>query len=188
MEPRTRHRSAPVLASFAPASRAVTALVSAVLLIVASCAGPAKEDGDAAAYDGDTPSGVVVEAPAPWTDGFLDAGQIVADVIVIDGPAGLRSHTAIKRDDDSIDYDQQVTSEGLVQTVSLKPDASIPAVTVTLDNWTLHALQRIVVTERPTDSGEVVLRATGDVVAEIAGERVEAPSFVRRYRIGSVNR
>jgi|GEM_PF-1587558 len=159
------------------------ALALAALALFAACAGP-KQDGGAAATD-DAEPGAVVEAPAPWTDGFLEEGQIVADVIVIEGPAGLRAHSAIQRDDDSIDYDQQVTGEGLVQTVALKPDAAIPAVTVTIDNWTLYALERIVVTERPTEDGEVVLRATGQVVAEIGGERIEGPSFVRRYRVGS---
>lgn len=159
-------------------------LVAAAL--VCACAGPAEKE---ATGTGPEAAGeIAVEAPAPWTDGFLQPGQLVADVITIEGPAGLRSHTAIVRDDDSIDYDQQVTENGLVQTMSLKPDATIPAVTVTIDNWTVHAFQRIVITERPSADGDVVLRASGQVVAEVPDGNFEGPNFQRRFRVGSAQR
>lgn len=162
------------------------ALLTAALLTT-SCANPGGGDDptDGQPTEPTTDGRAPVEAPAPWTEAFLTDVEVVADEIAIEGPAGLRTHTAVTRDDVSIDYDQRVTEEGLVQTHVVKPGATIPAIEVTIDRWTLYALERVVVTERPTNTGEVVVRATGRVVAETPQGRIEDHSFVRRYRVGT---
>lgn len=157
-------------------------------LLASGCATTDESDGattdavDAAeAGDGSAP----IEAPAPWIDAFTDEVRIFADVITVDGPAGLRTHCAIIQDDESFDYELEAKEHGLVHTLSLKPGAEVPTANVYLDNWKLHAFQRVVVTERPTDTGEVVVRATGKVGAYLPDGRVDGETFVRRFRVGA---
>ncbi|QDU85826.1 hypothetical protein Pla163_29670 [Planctomycetes bacterium Pla163] len=157
----------------------VAALCGAALVLVASCGSTPDAPDDTAVVDG-----VALEAPAPWTDAFVEKVYIFADVITVEGPAGLRTHCAVVQDDASYDYDLATTERGLVQTLSVKPGALQPTANVFLDNWELRGFQRVVVTERPQRDGEVIVRATGRVGAQLPEGRVEGSTFERRFVVG----
>jgi hypothetical protein len=157
----------------------LAALCGAALVLVASCG--TTPDGP---KNTEVVEGVPIEAPAPWTDAFVDKVYIFADVITVEGPAGLRTHCAVVQDDASYDYDLATTERGLVQTLSVKPGALQPTANVFLDNWELRGFQRVVVTERPQRDGEVIVRATGRVGAVLPEGRIEGSTFERRFTVG----
>lgn len=178
-----RHSLSPLrphASRFRVAARFRAAVLCGAVLVLAAACGSTPDAPD----DAGTVNGAPLEAPAPWTDGFADKVYIFADVITVEGPAGLRTHCAVVQDDASYDYDLATTERGLVQTLSVKPGSLQPTANVFLDNWELRAFQRIVVTERPQRDGEIVVRATGSVGAELPEGRVEGSTFERRFTVG----
>jgi hypothetical protein len=96
-----------------------------------------------------------------WTDAFAEPALVVADVVVIEGPPALRAHFALPQDAARIVIDTRATDRGLLQVATAK----VPGTELTsqLDNWTVVALRRLEVLERP---GETAVRivARGDAV------------------------
>jgi hypothetical protein len=155
----------------------VHAALFALAFLAAGC-------GTSSSQDGPPDDGVPIDAPAPWTDAFTGEATIVADVIEIEGPAGIRTHCVARQDPDFVDYDLATNERGLVQTYALKPGAGGSELRAWLDNWNLVALERIVVVELPSRGGEVVIRARGDVFASLPEGETRGASFERRFEIG----
>lgn len=157
--------------------RIAHAALLATALLAAGC-------GTSAPQDGGPEDGVPIDAPAPWTDAFIGSATILADVIEIEGPAGIRSHCVAQQDSENVDYELATTNEGLQQTYALKPGAGGAELRAWLDNWNLVALERLVVLERPTRGGAVIVRARGDVFASLPEGETRGARFERRYEIG----
>lgn len=159
----------------AHAARTVPALL--VLALAAAC-GSSQPSGEV------TEDAAPIDAPAPWTDAFAAKATLIADVIEVEGPAGLRNHWVAVQDPESIDYDLSTTPLGLRQTYALKPGAGGRQLSAWLDNWNLFAFERIVVLERPTRGGAVVVRATGGVVASLPEGETRSERFERSFQVG----
>ncbi|MEZ5979771.1 MAG: hypothetical protein R3F34_16355 [Planctomycetota bacterium] len=125
-----------------------------------------------------------VDVPPPWTEEFTTAGTLIANTIVVEGPAGLRGHCAGQQDESKIDYELSTTDRGLVQTFTLVAGSGGTEIRGWIDRWELFAFEKLVIVERPTRGGEVVVRAIGDVVFAGPGGETRAPSFERRARAG----
>lgn len=156
-------------------SRSILALA---LLALASCGGTRTQDVHQAPP--------TVDVPPPWTDVFLEGCTLIADTIVVEGPAGLRDHCAGRQDQTSIDYDLATTSRGLEQTFVLVPGSEAVEIRGWIDRWELFAFEKLVIVERPTRGGEIVVRAVGNVLfADADGDESRSPTFERRVRTGS---
>jgi hypothetical protein len=158
-------------------TRLARAALLATALFAAAC-------GTSSPQEGAPDDGVPIDAPAPWTDAFIGQATILADVIEIEGPAGIRTHCVARQDSENVDYDLATTDRGLVQTYALKPGAGGAELRAWLDNWNLVALERIVVIELPSRGGEVVVRARGNVFASLPEGETRGASFERRFEIG----
>jgi len=158
-------------------TRLAHAVLLATTLFAAGC-------GTSSPQDGDSDDGVPIDAPAPWTDAFIGQATILADVIEVEGPAGIRTHCVARQDSENVDYDLATTNDGLVQTYALKPGAGSAELRAWLDNWNLVALERIVVLERPSRGGVVIVRARGNVFASLPEGETRGASFERRFEIG----
>ena len=111
-------------------------------------------------------------AARDWTRAFLQEGVLVADEIHLEGPEDLLSHVAIQQDPEAIEYSTRTVTTGLLQELSARPEIGVE-VRAQLDAWSLAALRRMTILQRP---GEVpiTLRAVGNAVwlaADGSGER-----------------
>jgi len=127
------------------------------LALVAACHQPQKQSAtpkdDVGAED------ITPPVAQPWTDAFTKKAVLFADVIEIEGPAGMIKHAGVRIEPDIHDAHLRTTPKGLLQEVSLKPGAGAE-VRAILDNWELVAFQRITILER-VGPGDVELRARG---------------------------
>jgi hypothetical protein len=160
-----------------PAQRALSVTAVLALALVAAC-GSSQPSGAV------TEDAALIDAPAPWTDAFAAKATLIADVIEVEGPAGLRNHWVAVQDPETIDYDLSTTPQGLRQIYALKPGAGGRQLSAWLDNWNLFAFERIVVLERPTRGGAVVVRAVGSVVASLPEGETRSERFERSYQVG----
>jgi len=96
-----------------------------------------------------------------WTRAFQREAVLLADEIEIEGPPDLVDHVALQSDPETNLYTSQTITQGLFQELLARPEMGTP-VRGQLDGWTLAALRRITVLQRP---GEVPvrLRARGNV-------------------------
>jgi hypothetical protein len=88
---------------------------------------------------------------------------LIADEIVIEGPADLLDHVAIAQDPEVFAYVTRTTSEGLLQELTVKPGFGPVEIRAQLDAWALAATRRLVVLQRPAEV-PVLVRATGNAV------------------------
>ncbi len=121
--------------------------------------------------------------PAPWTEDFMGKAVLLAERIRIEGPPGLREHTALRADDELYVRTVQTTPQGFLQVVRPRdPQASRAAATCLvrgqLDAWQLSAFAEITLLERPGPCPIVVV-AEGEAFwqdvdgLEQRGERLE---------------
>ena len=109
-----------------------------------------------------------------WTQAFQHEAALVADQITIEGPADLLTHIAIQQDPEAIEYTTRTVAEGLFQELRSRPEFRVE-IRAQLDAWSIAALQRMTVLQRPGDA-PVIVRATGNVVwmaGDGSGERRE---------------
>jgi hypothetical protein len=122
------------------------------------------------------PAGLVLEPAAPparpWTQAFRQACVLVADEIVIEGPFDLIDHVVLRQDEETTAYTTKTIPEGLWQELVARPQMGVE-VRAQLDGWSLAALRRITVLQRPGEV-PVTVRARGKVfwaAADGSGER-----------------
>jgi hypothetical protein len=107
-----------------------------------------------------------------WTRAFQHEAVLVADEIVIEGPADLIDHVALRADKETNVYSTKTITEGLLQELVALPDSRIE-VRGQLDAWSLAAFRRITVLQRPGEV-PVTVRARGKAywsAADGSGER-----------------
>ncbi len=107
--------------------------------------------------------------------------MLIADQILVEGPADLLEHIAIRQEPELFDYKTTTTNAGLRQEISIKEGEGGAEIRAQLDAWSLCALRELVVLQRP---GEVPVRvlAAGNaawipVSAGLAERRAERLEF-----------
>ena len=109
-----------------------------------------------------------------WTREFQHEAVLMADEIAIEGPPDLVDHVVLRSDPETSDYTSRTITEGLLQELAARPAMGTPVVGQ-LDGWSLAAVRRITVLQRP---GEVPVKviARGNVywaAVDGSGERRE---------------
>jgi hypothetical protein len=103
------------------------------------------------------------EPAPPWTATFMDEAVLMAEVVRIEGPPGLREHFALVQDNDHHIHEVKTTPEGLLQKTALKSDVTYLApIRCQLDKLTIVAERQLIVLERPAHV-PVSVKADGDV-------------------------
>ena len=117
-----------------------------------------------------------LDRPAPipraWTTAFEKGAVLVADVITIEGPADLLDHVVLIQDAETSVYSTKTITEGLLQELSARPEMG-KELHGQLDGWSLAALRKITVLQRPGEV-PVSVRASGSayfVNADGSGEK-----------------
>jgi len=108
-------------------------------------------------------SAVPERAPRRWTQTFLEPAVLVAREVTIEGPEGLREHVALLVDSLVHDYQVRTLPEGMLQEVTVKPEATEEVVRGHLDRLQIAAEVRLRVLERPGDV-PVIVTASGNAV------------------------
>jgi len=135
-------------------------LLALPLLGACAAPGPAPEAPDPATVEAALPLGL----ERPFTQAFQRPDVLVARDIVIEGPADLLAHVALRQEPGVFDYDTKTTREGLRQKLTKRSDAPPQAsLRAQLDNWSLVADRSLTVLQRPGDC-PVILRAIGQAV------------------------
>ncbi len=114
----------------------------------------------------------VPPVPTVWTEAFRREAVLVADEIVIEGPADLIDHMVLRPDPDTSVYSTKTIPAGLLQELSALP-ATRMEVRGQLDAWSLAAFRKITVLQRPGEV-PVTVRALGNAywaAADGSGER-----------------
>jgi len=126
------------------------------------------------------------EEPAPvaperaWTRTFLEEAVLMARVVRIEGPPGLRDHLALVQDGVRHVHEVTTTREGLLQRTTVRDDLDYPApIRCQLDRVTIVAERQLLVLERPGDVSVTVV-AEGDAFFKRAGEETEQRGAVLR--------
>lgn len=120
-------------------------------------------------------------APPPqraWTGAFRREAVLLADEIVIEGPADLIDHVVLRQDEATAVYTAQTVTDGLLQELTARPEAGVE-VRAQLDAWSLAAFRKITVLQRPGEV-PVSVRASGNAfwaAADGSGERREQQLF-----------
>jgi len=96
-----------------------------------------------------------------WTSRFASQAVLVADEVTIEGPSDLMQHVAVTQDLDVFAFASWTTKDGLRQETSVKPGVAEREVRAQLDGWTIVAIRKLHVLQRPGDA-PVVVRAVGD--------------------------
>ncbi|MCA9002181.1 MAG: hypothetical protein KDB61_09670 [Planctomycetes bacterium] len=158
-----------------------------LLLLAAACASEPKRNDEAALPANTSAHNSSVEAmaptpppkPAPWTEDFGQGAILIADTIRIEGPPGLMVHAALTVDDSLCILEQKTTEQGFLQVVTPRPLAQVKnhpnagrELRCQLDRWTLAAVHRIEVLERPGPC-DVVITATGNATWRDLNNKVE---------------
>jgi hypothetical protein len=94
-----------------------------------------------------------------WTRAFRQESVLVADEIFIEGPFDLIDHVALRQDAETTLYETRTVPEGLLQELVARPEAGT-AVRAQLDAWSLAALRKITILQRPGEV-PVTVRARG---------------------------
>jgi hypothetical protein len=131
------------------ASRALRALAGVACACVAAACAAAPEAAEPEADEGDL-EGVAAAVPAPWPDTFLEQAVLMAEVVRIEGPPGLREHLAVVQDNVHHAHEVETTQKGLLQQTVVRAGLEEPApIRCQLDNVTIVAMRKLVVLERP---------------------------------------
>lgn len=164
-------------------------LFAASVLLAASCSSP-KSSGAPKPAEPGARRDAALEAPAerrksepeqPWTTRFAAKAALVADEVTIEGPPGLLNHVVVQQNEEFFVHETRATPDGLVLSTTIKPDAEgAPPIRVRLDAWTIDALSRVRVLERPGE-GPVVVQLAGDAWYRELDTGSEERSAVLRY-------
>jgi hypothetical protein len=142
-----------------------------------ACAAPGAEPTEAPepepADTGPAEAAAAPPPPMPWTQEFLNESVLMARVVRIEGPPGLREHLALLQDPKHHDHTVRTVSQGLLQTTELREDVHYLApIRCQLDRLTIVAEERLVVLERPMYV-PVTVDAEGDAFWKRTGTEEE---------------
>ena len=160
-------------------------LISTLSLVAFACGSPGPEPTDPASTAPPPP-------PKLWTRAFEDPCVLIADTVHIEGPSGLREHVAQHQDPDLAEYSIETTAEGLLQLTRAREDGLAPGefreLRLQLDGWSIVALRRIELLERPIEVPVKVVATGGATFTRVStgeqqngaklefrGERPEGP-------------
>ncbi len=137
------------------AACAATSSTDASLAPGAPATGRASAEGQPAT----APAPALDDAPAPWTQRFMQKAVVVADHVRIEGPTGLLDHVVVSSDDAF--FERSVRQDGLrlVQVTQRLTD-DVPEIRVQLDQWQFAAFREVTVVEHGGPHGVTVV-ATG---------------------------
>lgn len=159
-------------------------VVVASLALAAACSSPKKSDASSGAQRSQAEREAEPARPRapekPWTTAFGAKAALVADEVTIEGPPGLLNHVVVQQSDEFFVHEQRATAEGLLLTTAVKPDAGgAPPIRVRLDAWTIDALVRVRVLERPIEA-PVVVQLSGEAwYRELAGGSEQRSAVLR---------
>lgn len=126
--------------------------------------------------------------PTRWTEAFLKPAVVVAESIIVEGPAGLFEHTVARGDDVLFERSVSVTPEGLRQVV--RPRAGGfegEVVRAQLDAWQLAAFREVIFLERVDPNAPVIVRAVGNAMwRDTDGNVQRQPQLSFRGDVGQV--
>jgi hypothetical protein len=112
-----------------------------------------------------------------WTDRFFATGALVARDVRIEGPDGLLEHVVSTQDLTLMDVVSKTTPDGLLQTITLHPDAVGEEVRAQLDNLAIVCLHSLTILERPGPV-DVVVIASGDAfLKEKGADELRGPTL-----------
>ena len=82
--------------------------------------------------------------PAPWTDAFSERAILLADRILIEGPAGLIEHLVMTLDDALFERTERPTADGLEVVLKFRGDGDGQGLLrAQIDAWNLAAYKEI---------------------------------------------
>jgi hypothetical protein len=139
------------------------AAVALTALFAAACRSEPKQEPSPFAKPPDPterPSEAVLAAAKPWTDQFLAPAVLIADEVRIEGPAPLLEHVVTRPEAEYHEVRLETTPQGLLQTITLRPDAGQAEIRAQLDQWVITGLRRVTVLER-VGRGNVLVTASG---------------------------
>jgi len=92
----------------------------------------------------------------PWTLAFMEGAVLVAEEIRIEGPPGLLDHVVLRQDPEVATYVTRTIPDGLLQEAAVKKELIGASglgneVRVQLDAWSVAALRKVTVLQRPGD-------------------------------------
>jgi hypothetical protein len=102
-------------------------------------------------------------AAKPWTAAFMKPAVLIADVIEIDGPEGLRDHLATRTEPLMQERVEKVVPRGFLTEIKLLPGKSDAPIKAWLDQLELAAVVKLVVLEHPGPV-DVTVSAHGQVL------------------------
>jgi hypothetical protein len=111
----------------------------------------------------------------PWTDAFLTEAVLIADEVRIEGPEDLLEHVAIRQDPEALQFATATTSEGLRQEVAAQEGFERVEIRCQLDAWTIVALRKLVVLQRPGEAPVRVIAAGDAAWVPVTGEEQRGP-------------
>ena len=115
-----------------------------------------------------------------WTDRFEAPAILVADEIVIEGPPDLIQHIAVTQDPQVLVSTTRTVPEGLLQETRVREGVVGREVRAQLDAWTIVAMKRMRVLQRPGDV-PVTVQATGSALLRpVEGEELRRPTITVR--------
>jgi hypothetical protein len=116
--------------------------------------------------------------PRAWTQAFMKEAILVADEIHLEGPEDLLEHVVIRQDPEAIEYSTRTVESGLFQELRARPEMGVE-IRAQLDAWSLAAVRRMTVLQRPGEV-PVTVRGQGNAVwvAADGSERRDEASVV----------
>ena len=99
--------------------------------------------------------------PTPWTTSFRGEAILIADVVRIEGPAGLLEHIATRIEPDFHTYEATTLPEGFQQRFEPRDASAGIEMRAYLDNLEVAAFRELVLLERPGDV-QVIVEGLGD--------------------------
>jgi len=135
-----------------------------VPLLLFACVTPEKhsESPFAPAPDPNAGPPTDAHAPKPWTERFFAVGMLAANDVRIEGPDGLLEHVVSSQDLQISEVVTKTTTDGLLQTITLRTDAVGAEIRAQLDNLAISCFRSLTILERPGPV-DVVVTAAGDV-------------------------
>ncbi|HIF42075.1 MAG TPA: hypothetical protein EYQ74_13410 [Planctomycetes bacterium] len=167
-------------------------LVASLMLV--ACAGPggdakasAVPRAPATAAPDPAPEGRVPPTrvlPTPWTDAFLGRAILLADLITIEGPAGLVEHCVMTLDDALFERTELPTTDGLELVLKHRAGTNgQELLRAQIDAWNLAAYKEIRMVLRAGLS-EVIVTAEGNALwKDTDGTEQRGPRLLFRGQV-----
>lgn len=166
----------------------VARIVALTALSFAACGTPDKRNESPFAPAPDPRAGPPKDllVKKPWTDRFYATGALVARDVRVEGPDGLLEHIVATQDLSVMEVSTKTTPEGLLQVMTLRPDAVGEEIRAQLDNLAIVSLHSLTILERPGPVN-VIVSASGDAFLKEKGAPAETRAPTLRIE-GQVSR